>query len=382
MKLIFKNYIFSFFDKNLIFNFLSKKNLLFLILLTSCGTSGNPDDLVNPSLVKESDYSKQVEFLTEAIKDYPDEPHYYYLRSKLYYEADRNSQALRDANAAINFDRNQPKYYFLLSQILLKKGENKAALQAAEKAKLLGFNELYLDKQLGVCHYLAGDKDAAMKYLQIFNNVMPDEIEVLYYLGAVYADYDDSLNACRYLDEVLVKNKSNSEAYVRLIGLHNSRRNPYRANQYAKEALQYCPPKPAIYLQTARTLDMMRRYDSAAVWYNKTLALDARQWEAYYRMAINSMRKEEFRAAESYYKTALQIKKDIPNGYLQLGVLYEYRLENLNEAKATYEKGVEVFPTDSTLIKSIWRAKWKLKKKAEEWINAHQPSQQNTESTQ
>ena len=79
------------------------------------------------------------------------------------------------------------------------------------------------------------------------------------------------------------------------------------------------------------------QFDKAATEYQKAIAINARNVNAYLGLAETQRRQGQYLAAQNTYETALGVWPDFPEAHLNLGVLYDLYLNLPAKAQAHYE---------------------------------------------
>lgn len=123
---------------------------------------------------------------------------------------------------------------------------------------------------------------------------------------------------------------------------------------------------PIVHVSLGDLLRSQEEYADAVVAYEKALDLfpnvDPDQWFIYYSLGICHERLDDFDAAESDFRKALELNPDQPQVLNYLGYSLIEKNLKLNEALAMIEKAVEARPEDGYIVDSLAWAYYKLER--------------------
>ena len=112
-------------------------------------------------------------------------------------------------------------------------------------------------------------------------------------------------------------------------------------------------------------LRVRKTYKDAATLYTRAIALidgtpTEADWQLFYNRGITYERTDQWPAAESDFKKALELKPDQPLVLNYLGYSWVDKGMHLDEAMAMIRKAVEIDPTDGFIVDSLGWAHYKL----------------------
>ncbi|MDW7690328.1 hypothetical protein R9C00_23810 [Flammeovirgaceae bacterium SG7u.111] len=328
--------------------------------LWSCGPARLKDDYIAP-LPSEANNKLvvKIQFMNDVIRSNPNNDYYYYKRSLLNLDAERINAALRDINGAIQRESSEGKYFFVKAKVLKEQEEYGEALAAAKAAERKGFILPELDMLMGELCYLDSNREDALAYLRKAQGSLPSHYQIPHYIGSILVEMEDTTAAVQQLNHALELYPGNTPTYNQLIGLYNKYQAPKIALEYANKGLDLAQPDDLFYYQTGEAVEKVFGIDSSNYWYDQALRMNKQMWEANIKKARYELKKGAFSQAETYYKRALVQKPDIENGYFELGYIYEYYLDDLDEALVSYKQAATV---DSTNTRISWNIRRVIRK--------------------
>ena len=179
--------------------------------------------------------------LDNAIINDPNYPAAYVERAAYYLVNNDLDAAKADIDHALGLDENSPRAYYILASIEMKSGDYQNALISAQKANELDASSLPVYLILGQAHQMNGNFDEAVAALIIYNINRPGDMNAMLSLATVYnltGNYDGAIGL---LDNVLIKDKKQAEAYyqrgVAYLGLEEFK----KASDDFKYAVSYDP---------------------------------------------------------------------------------------------------------------------------------------------
>ncbi|MGB0523141.1 MAG: tetratricopeptide repeat protein [Flammeovirgaceae bacterium] len=305
------------------------------------------------------DPQKQLMFINERIEDNSFTAEFYYRRAILNQEANRYRAGMRDIQAAIRLDSSKSEYHFLRAHILSELNTPRDAINSALTAEKMGYSGLELDLLLGKLHFLNQNYGQSLLHLRRARQVSHDNPEISYYFGAIYAQAEDTAQAFNELDNALLLDPKNIDAYVTGIQLANKFNRFRKSQQLAQQSLKNCAPTIDLSYEIAQTLLVTNQVDSAAYWFEKILKEEPESWKASLGMAKYLIAKKQYIEAEDYYVNALEYNPNIEGGYYQLGYIYEYYAKNYEKALKYYTKAKRLNRGNEEIMLAVERAERK-----------------------
>lgn len=321
-----------------------------------------------PPLPNESntDVEKKINYLSKIIQNNQANAEVFYQRAALNLSIGKENLALADIDRALTLKSDQAEYYYLKALALDQKGDFANALAAARKAQLLEQQEGILPSPtsfqfIGKLYYLQKDTAQARRYLVAAQQAFPDHAEIYYYLGLLGKDAGDSARAVGFLKKAIELQPNYPEVYLSLIDFYKKRGNKRQAIAAAAQAVESCPNQPKLMEIYADLLITNQEREALAIqWYRRAADMWTDNWRLHYIVGMYYYRKQVYREAEKYLKTALANKPNLEKALYSLGMIYEYQQHNLPEALAQYEKAAQITPYDTTVTYSVRRVKRKI----------------------
>ena len=346
---------------------------LFLGLM-ACGSLQEDSQKFAPlpseELLKEQ---RQLSYLSQTLEEEGPDASVYLQRARINARLEKYRTALIDIESCIQLGGEQAKHLYWKARILAGLNDYERALEVASEAVRKGENSTEMKILLGQLHYQNGNTTEALPYLENAYRLFPSNPTAAYYLGSIFDDRKDTTSAIRELSSAIEVRPNYTEAYLRLIRLYNRYERPEAAQPLIQKALDNCPPNASIYLATGNALWRQEALDSAVYWFREALQLRPSSWQANQKMALFHLRNKNYQLAESFYREALAYNPNIPGGYFQVGYIYEYYLEKLEQAKVSYEKGLRIDQDNEEALKAgIRRVDRKLYQKSQRLENGKQ----------
>ncbi len=304
---------------------------------------------------------KQLSYLSELIRDNPSQADLYYKRACLNHDLSRFRTALIDIETCLKIKGVTGELLFWKAKILAGLKDYEQALAIANQAIEMGVNHTDMDILFGQLQYHNGNAADALPYLENAYSIFPQDPTTAYYLGAIFDDRQDTSSAIREFNQAVRLKPDYTDAYLRLIRLYSRYELVDHSGETVAKALESCPPNAGVYQELGNWLWEQNFLDSAAYWYRQSLQLRPASWIANYRMALYYIAQKEYVLAESYYTEALAYNPNIPGGYFQIGYIYEFYLNQLEEAQQAYQKGKRIDRENAqALTESLERLKRKM----------------------
>jgi tetratricopeptide (TPR) repeat protein len=340
--------------------------ILFLIinLLLGCQSSTSEHWMVEKSMVENEEYwQKQITFMSQLISKKPRETEYYYRRAKFYVQLNQLDKAFEDIQIASQIEPQNADYFLLKAEILKKIGnKDKELFEAAIEAEKLGCQSPELWTILG--KYYLEDKKLTISedYLKKSFNLIPQNIEVLYYLGCVRQNLSDTASAISYFKQTIQQDAQYLPAYLSLMQVFNQHGLYAQSLFWADSASKKNKINAEYAYLLAYSLERTPKIkaDSAIYWYNQSTQLDSTYWKSYEGLAnMYSAQKKYDLAIQFWEKSARQQVKPIDT-YMQLGRLFEQKINNYSKAKQYYDQAYQMDTVRVDVLESRNRVEKKI----------------------
>jgi len=162
----------------------------------------------------EMDSKKNVKSdLDNAIKKDPNYSPAYVERAVYFMENNNTEAAQEDIDKALDLDENSSRAYYILAKIEMQSGSYEKALIAAQNANELDITNLPVYLVLGQAYQMDGQFDEAVAAFIIYNYNNPGDIIGMLSLASGYNAAGNYNGAIDLLNDVIVKDKKQAEAY-------------------------------------------------------------------------------------------------------------------------------------------------------------------------
>jgi tetratricopeptide (TPR) repeat protein len=291
-------------------------------------------DLPSPASVS---YEKEVSFLSKMIEDNPSAD-LYYRRAMLHLNEKKENLALADLKKALLYDSLQAKYHFALLKAYLLREESQKALEAAERAETYGIKAFEFYRLYGKLNIEERKWDKAHQCFDHILNLIPQDLEALYYKGFAFAAQRDSTQAISFLNQVISQKKEHLDAHLTLIRLYKDLRKTRLALQQAEVALELFPTNPTLHFLIGSIYQQTGKTETAQFWYRKTAELDTTFWQAHNQVGMYYFYKEYYSGALPYLERALRHNARLHQTAYYIGFIYEYKTKREDNALLYYQK--------------------------------------------
>lgn len=305
-------------------------------------------------------WQQQTEYLSGLILTSPKDGRLYMQRAHVYLQAQDYRNALSDAEEAIKLSGSTAETLYLKALALRGLRRPKEAFLELMEARNHGLSEAELLAVAGDLAYKSGFVAQAEMYLQEAVRLYGTMHEPVYYLGMMYRDRGDTTQAFQYWRRAVSLRPDFTPAYEAAIGLYNRLNQPANAIPWMTAAALHCPPDAGFYQEIGNLYLRLGQQDTAARWYSRAFRIDSTRWESAYQLAQHHISQKNFIAAEGFYTAALRLNPDIPNGYYQLGYIYEYYLAQYEKAQKSFVLAGRMDTTNRDIPRSIRRVEYKM----------------------
>ena len=356
------------------------------ILFISCV---GPAEITSAKMyIQQSNYDKAIEQATLAIKNQPDnaEAHFVlgqaYGHKKMFHEMnDAFKKSLEQSQKfAAEIDQHRLKYWiesFNSGVNAIKQDKVDDAIEKFQIATELRPEKIDAYKNLAFA-YTQNDQDsmAIETYLYALEN-NPDDLEVRYYLGALYYQTEKYKEAVKILQEVLDKADPQSQIFTDALAniayAYDLLGESDKAIETYKTALELAPDDKDLIFNMGRLYSIQDRYEEAIASFRKVLELDPEDFESnlnignsYITLADSisndakkvdekgnpiysekeaaereKMAEKQFDNAIAYLEKAIEIRPDNVNAWTLLGIAY-VRIGNAEKGQEAFDKAEEL----------------------------------------
>jgi tetratricopeptide (TPR) repeat protein len=311
-------------------------------------------------LALQGNIPEAVRILEEATAKNPKNPLYPKLVARLYRDKGILELAIDRFRQAIGLSPSDAQLRFELAQVLLRNRQFNEAIAEFKAVRDMDSTNLEVNYQIGRLYYAAGRYNDALEPLQKAVEDRPSHFYSHYLLGQTYLklgrlpEAEESLFRAHELaphrrDVILLQAKTLADE------------NKYESEiAFLRTALGDTTTDVELlalagdaYYNTASrdTLSSLKvaHYDSAAIFYKRSLTLDSSQARLTYRLATDYYNTDQFDSAIVYYEKTLEIQPDNCGAMINMGYAYG-REEKWSDAIAALRRGTAC---DTTNVNSL-----------------------------
>jgi tetratricopeptide (TPR) repeat protein len=288
----------------------------------------NPENAVS--------YESSKDLLDKLIKDDPENSLLLFKRSQLYAQNGFNELALGDIEKAIKIEKT-PKFFLLKAKILVEINDTTGlfdALNQVERSPIIDYE--YYNLKANIENKRGQFRDA----LETVNKgiaIAPYFNDFYRLKGMAYLGLKDTLKGEKNLLFALEKDTTDANNYYELSALYQQTRQLDNSNKYLKRGLFEDSIHYGLTLLKAEQLHKLRFYDSALVYYNKSIRSNPKFEMAFEKRAIYYMHIFRYVAAAEDLHKVLRMN---PNNKEALKNLAICQVENneLDHAETNFMK--------------------------------------------
>ncbi len=300
-----------------------------------------------------------LSYLNEVIKNYPDNPTFYWKRATIFIFFKEYEKALEDINVALSLKESEENYLATKSIILNKLKRPKEALFTASKAEVLGLETPEFYTLLGDLHQQLNNFQKSKLYLYKALQISPNNGETYFYQAEILAKQHDTLEALRLYTKAVKLKPSFINSYFEIIKIYNSWKQPEMALDLTTQALKHHTNNADLYYYKGEIFRQFGAIDSAMYCYKKAAKIDTANLKSRFQAGSIYITYKNYQAALPLFKEIVKQKPTYPEAKYLLAVCYEYT-NRFDEAEITYDQILEQNPNDEKAKFGVWKAKKKL----------------------
>ncbi len=291
---------------------------------------------------KDADTIKSIVLIDNLLKEQPTNQWLYNRRALLNLDAKDYTNALSDANKALELDSLSEKIFITISDIYFNMGAIQRSDEVLDNALLLYPNDttllikkahmdLYykrydmMNEKLNKCIELKGniseayfikaygkkeikDTTDAIKYFSLATEINPLYYDAFIQLGLIYSAKHQDV-AIGFYEKAFKINPKNSEALYNMAYYYQTHNKPDIAIEKYKAILKFEPNnKFANYNIGYIYCEVLNKYNDAISWFEKAITIDNYYAEAYYNKGLCYELLKKYNIAREDYKKALELK--------------------------------------------------------------------------
>lgn len=274
--------------------------------------------IISEAFEKSGQASKAVEYLEKAATESP-----------------QNSDLPRKLGSLMLHDRRVRNY--------------QKAIDYLKKSLALTPDQIETQVLLTEALFQINDFTQALNIISQTATKAPQNGDVQYWLGRVYARLSKDADAEKAFKEMLTLNENDARAYVMLGRIYLKTKSPQEVDGQFQRALKIS--ETSAFTQTAYGdyLLAMKQYQTATGAYKKALGLESDYVDALIGIARANIQIDNLKEADAYLSKVIELEPQNLDA-LSLRVRYNMILENPAEAKATIEKMAETNSSDPRTV--------------------------------
>ena len=228
---------------------------------------------------------------------------------------------------------------------------NKEFEQAKEELlKVVDNNEQDIEalKLLGLCYVNLDDYKEGQA---IFETVIKynDDATSWFYLANCYDNQDDYLHAIAAYEEVLRLRSGYTDAYKNLAIVYVKNKEPEKAIETAKRALDYVTDDYTVYYIAGTACMAMKDFNQGIEFFNKAIELNPEHSQLFNNLGTCYVTMGNLEKAYESFKKASELDKDNAITYFNIGSILQ--MQNKHEEACDYfEKAYNLEPQDNYLV--------------------------------
>lgn len=330
-------------------------------------------------LIKLKDSALAIKYADDAIKIFPDEYIYDFIKgtaqmdSKNFLEAMSsllsahkkaplkpeimNSlgtcyMALNDVNnalatyqKALEIDNKNAMAYFNIGSVYQVKQEHEKAIEYLEKAVEIDEDDERFLSSLAMSEVKIKDFDCALKHYKLLSVLYPDKENYKYNMVTCYEELNDYATAISLLERMVFINPTFLLPAQKLANLYIKTNQLNKAKDIYEKILLKKKPNAEILHQYAILSSTLCDTDTAEKMLKKVIRMNPSLAKAHKDLAIIYLNKRLFDYAEDEFKTALKLE---PNDF---EILFEYgnylySISKNTDAERYYTEALEIEPNN------------------------------------
>jgi protein O-GlcNAc transferase len=197
--------------------------------------------------------------------------------------------------------------------------------------------------QLALQHYHSGNLQETVISLHKVLKERPNDADILYFIGIVYAQLNNVELAIQSIKESLQWNPTNVDAYLALGNLMKRNGLIDDAISLFQKMIALNPSNAEAYKNLGNALREKGQIDEAIIYYHKAIQISPFDADIYGNLGKSFQTKELLDESIKYYQKALQINPNLHEIYANLGMISQTKGQ-LDKAIAYYQKAIQIYP--------------------------------------
>ncbi len=300
--------------------------------------------------------------VTRMIEDNPTDASLFDLRAKLFLEYRMVERALVDADKAIALNPKKASFYITKADIYFARGKATESINWLKKARETDPNDYTSLLKLGEIFLFISDYKTSILYLDTAAKLDDTKSDPWLIGGFSMLHATDTLNAIRYFNECLKRDKNNLKANIQLAIIYTLKLNPL-ALEYYRNALEINPESADAYYNMGKYYQDIGKYNEAIDAYLAVTRLKNDMGfadNAFYNLGYIHIELKVYDVARDYFGHAINLNPAYYQAYYAKGYAHEM-LGDLQNAKAYYDQAIELNPNYEAAREAMHRLLGKLR---------------------
>ena len=316
-------------------------SFIFLLIFFSCHNKDQKKDDKTIAVADTSSIEKQIEDLTNQIKDRPKDADLLHERAKLFLSEKDVNSAYTDMTHALLMDSSKAPYYLTVADIYLVMNRTRFTKEALEKCLELDPKNITANLKLGELYLYVQDYKKSVEYIDDALKIDIHNSKAYFMKGMAFKMAKDTAKAISSFQTAIEQNPKYYEAYIQLGIIFTLKKNNL-ALQYFNSALTLHPNSLEAYYNRAYFLQENGNIDKAIEEYNNILKSEPKYRNAHYNLGyICYQYQKKYDEAIKHFSDAIASDPKYAEAFYMRGLSYE-GLGNKKAASTDYKHALDI----------------------------------------
>ncbi len=312
--------------------------LILATLFNACqgeGPEQNPQTGVTTQL-------PEIQQLTTAIQESPQEPDLYYQRAALYYQNEGYDEALNDLGRALAMDSTNIDYLHLQADVYLDYFRSRDAL--ATMKKVVRYHPEHIPSLLKLSEFqlILRQNEPSMRTIDRILQLDPQNAEAYFMFGMNFKEMGDTVRAINSFQKAVDNDPDIVDAWINLGQLYAGLGDPI-AERYFDNGIRVAPDRPEPYHAKAYYLQAMDNLEGAIRVFREINRIDPQYEDAYFNIGLLYLDMDSVPKAYKAFDNAIEVSPLFIRAYYFRGVAAEL-MGDISQARRDYEQALTFAP--------------------------------------
>ncbi len=323
-----------------------------LLLFAACKNHKNKSNKNTNNQTQISD-SSSIESLSKQIRQNPKNAELFKMRSKLYVEEGKPTEAINDLHIALKLDSLDRETYYSLIDLNMRLGQSGKAKETAEKCLTVHEGDKEALLRLAQIHFYVRNYTQALEYIRLIKSYNHQDADSYFIEALIYREMQKPAKAIECLQSVIEYQPNRAEAYNMLGQLLMEAGDPL-ALEYFKSGLRKAPKDIDLLYSLGYYYQINNYTDSAINQYNQLIAVtDSLHYGALYNSGyVQLVDKENYPEAVKFFTAAINIDSLSYKAYYNRGYAFELQ-ERYAQARDDYNQALKIEPNYPLAIQGL-----------------------------